>query len=99
MKEPDLDLLPEGVLMDIQAIVDDLSAAAKQVIFAAAESPDEAFDEKMPLVNLPRPVLQSALQELSNLGLIFPRDDHCFDFRDAMTANAIAQLNKLAVNS
>lgn len=99
MQEPDIDLLPEGVLMDIQAIVDDLSAAAKQVIFAAAESPDEAFDEKMPLVNLPRPVLQGALQELSNLGLIFPRDDHCFDFRDAMTANAISHLNKLAVNS
>jgi DNA-binding CsgD family transcriptional regulator len=99
MQEPDIDLLPEGVLMDIQAIVDDLSAAAKQVIFAAAQSPDEAFDEKMPLVDLPRPVLQGALQELSNLGLIFPRDDHYFDFRDAMTANAISHLNKLAVNS
>ena len=99
MQEPDLDLLPEGVMMDIQAIVDDLSSAAKQVIFAAAESPDEAFDEKMPLLDLPRPVLQGALQELSNLGLIFPLDDHCFGFRDAMTANAISQLNKLAVNS
>lgn len=99
MQEPDIDLLPEGVLMDIQAIVDDLSEAAKQVIFAAAQSPDEAFDEKMPLVDLPRPVLQGALQELSNLGLIFPRDDHCFDFRDVTTANAISQLNKLAVNS
>ena len=53
----------------------------------------------MPLLDLPRPVLQGALQELSNLGLIFPRDDHCFGFRDAMTANAISQLNKLAVNS
>lgn len=99
MQEPDIDLLPEGVMMDIQAIVDDLSAAAKQVILAAAESPDEAFNEKMPLVDLPRPVLQGALQELSNLGLIFPRDDHYFDFRDATTAHAIAQLNKLAVNS
>ena len=99
MEEPEIDLLPEGVLMDIQAIVDDLSPAAKQVIFAAAQSPEEAFNEKMPLVDLPRPVLQGALQELSNLGLIFPRDDHCFDFRDAMTANAISQLNKLAVNS
>ena len=99
MQEPEIDLLPEGVMMDIQAIVDHLSTAAKQVIFAAAESPDEVFDEKIPLVDLPRPVLQGALQELSNLGLIFPRDDHYFGFRDAKTANAISQLNKLAVNS
>jgi DNA-binding CsgD family transcriptional regulator len=99
MQEPDIDLLPEDVLIDIQAIVDDLSPAAKQVIFAAAQSPDEAFNEKMPLVDLPRPVLQGALQELSNLGLIFPRDDHYFDFRDVMTANAISHLNKLAVSS
>ena len=99
MQEPDIDLLPEGVMMDIQAIVDDLSSAAKQLIFAAAGSPNEAFDEKMPHLDLPRPVLQGALQELSNLGLIFPREDHCFGFRDATTANAILQLNKLAVNS
>jgi hypothetical protein len=51
------------------------------------------------LVDLPRPVLQNALQELTNLGLIYPRDDHHFDFRDLMTASAIAQLNKLAVNT
>ena len=99
MEEPKLDLLPDGVLIDMQAMVDDLSPAARQMIFAAADAPDQAFNELMPLVDLPRPVLQSALQELSNLGLIYPRDDHCFDFRDPMTASAVAQLNKLAVNT
>lgn len=99
MEEPKLDLLPEGVLLDMQAMVDDLSPAARQIIFAAANAPDQPFNELMPLVDLPRPVLQSALQELTNLGLIYPRDDHHFDFRDVMTASAIAQLNKLAVNT
>jgi hypothetical protein len=99
MEEPKLELLPEGVLIDIQAMVDDLSPAARQMIVAAANTPDQAFNELIPLVDLPRPVQQNALQELSNLGLIYPRDDHYFDFRDAMTASAIAQLNKLAVNT
>lgn len=99
MEEPQLDLLPEGVLVDMQAMVDDLSPAARQIIFAAAHAPDQPFNELMPLVDLPRPVLQNALQELTNLGLIYPRDDHHFDFRDVMTASAIAQLNKLAVNT
>ena len=99
MVEPEINLVPEGVLIDMQAMVDDLSPAARQMIFAAADAPDEAFNELMPVVDLPRPVQQSALQELTNLGLIYPRDDHYFDFRDAMTASAIAQLNKLAVNT
>lgn len=99
MAEPSLDLVPEGVLIDMQAMVDDLSPAARQMIFAAALSPDKAFNELLPLVNLPRPVLQSALQELVAVGLILPRDDHYFDFRDALTASAIAQLNKQVVSA
>ncbi|WP_302480387.1 response regulator transcription factor [Polynucleobacter antarcticus] len=94
MEEPHLDLVPEGVLVDMQAMVDDLSSAAKQLIFAAAQSPEQAFNELLPSINLPRPVLQGALQELLALGLILPRDDHYFDFRDGLTASAIAQLNK-----
>ena len=94
MEEPILDLVPEGVLVDMQAMVDDLSSAAKQLIFAAAQSPKQAFNELMPSINLPRPVIQVALQELVSLGLILPRDDHYFDFRDVLTASAIAQLNK-----
>ncbi|WP_062310042.1 helix-turn-helix domain-containing protein [Polynucleobacter sinensis] len=99
MAEPPLDLLPEGVLVDMQAMVDDLSPAARQVIFAAAQTPEKAFNELLPLVNLPRPVLQGALQELVSVGLILPRDDHYFDFRDALTASAIAQLNKQVVST
>jgi len=94
MVEPSIDLLPEGVLVDMQAMVDGLSPAAREMIFAAALAPEKAFNELLPLVNLPRPVMQGALQELVGFGLILPRDDHYFDFRDGLTANAIAQLNK-----
>lgn len=94
MVEPSIDLVPEGVLVDIQAMVDGLSPAAREMIFAAALAPEKAFNELLPLVNLPRPVMQGALQELVSFGLILPRDDHYFDFRDGLTANAIAQLNK-----
>ena len=94
MREPSIDLVPEGVMVDIQAMVDELTPSAREMIFAAALSPEKAFNELMPLVSLPRPVMQTALQELVGLGLILPRDDHYFDFRDSVTASAIAQLNK-----
>ena len=99
MKEPKIKPVPEGVLIDMQAMVDDLSPAARHMVFAAAANPNEAFNELMPLVDLPRPILQSALQELANLGLIYPREDHYFEFRDAITSSAIAQLNQLAVST
>lgn len=94
MLEPSMDLVPEGVLVDIQAMVDGLTPSAREMIFAAALAPDKSFNELLPAVNLPRPIIQSALQELVGMGLILPRDDHYFDFRDALTASAIAQLNK-----
>lgn len=97
MTEPQLDLLPEGVMVDMQAMVDDLSPAARQIIFAAAESPDQGIDALLPRLSTPRPVLQMALQELSNAGLITPRDDNHFDFRDALTISAITQLKKTAI--
>lgn len=97
MTEPDLDLLPEGVMVDMQAMVDDLSSPARQIIFAAAEAPDKPTDELLPRLSIPRPVMQMALQELSNAGLIIPRGDNHFDFRDAMTISAIVQLKKVAL--
>lgn len=97
MVEPEIDLLPEGVMVDMQAMVDDLSPVARQVIFAAAESPGRPIDELLPRLSIPRPVMQMALQELSNTGLITPRDDNHFDFRDALTISAIAQLKKIAI--
>ena len=97
MVEPELDLLPEGVMVDMQAMVDDLSGSARQIIFAAAESPDLAIDALLTRLSIPRPVLQMALQELINAGLIAPRDGNHFDFRDALTITAITQLKKIAI--
>jgi len=97
MAEPELDLLPEGVMVDMQAMVDDLSGSARQIIFAAAEAPGLAIDALLPRLSIPRPVLQMALQELSNAGLITPRDNNHFDFRDALTISAITQLKKIAI--
>ena len=97
MDEPELDLLPEGVMVDMQAMVDDLSAPARQVIFVAADHPGCATEELLSIVSIPRPVMQVALQELTNAGLIRPRDKNHFDFRDALTISAITQLKKVAI--
>lgn len=97
MDEPELDLLPGGVMVDMQAMVDDLSAPARQVIFVAADHPGCATEELLSKVSIPRPVMQVALQELTNAGLIRPRDKNHFDFRDALTISAITQLKKIAI--
>lgn len=93
MVEPNLNLLPDGVLVDIQAMVDDLSTEARQMLFAAAQYPEKEFNELITSVNLPRPVLQSALQELVSSGLILPLEGQHHAFRDARTASAVRQLN------
>ncbi len=93
MVEPNLNLLPDGVLVDIQAMVDDLSTEARQMLFAAAQYPEKEFNELITSVNLPRPVMQSALQELVSSGLIVLLEGQHYAFRDVRTASAVKQLN------
>lgn len=81
------------MLVDIQAMVDDLSTEAKHMLFAAAQYPGKKFNELITSVNLPRPVLQGALQELVSSGLILPLEGEYYAFRDSRTADAVKQLN------
>ena len=46
-------------------------------------------------VKMPRPLIQNALQELTQSGLLFLKPDGAMQFRDAYTAKAISQLNQL----
>ena len=44
-------------------------------------------------MDLPQHQLQSAIQELTALGLVVPKQAGGFEFRDALTAQALAKLN------
>ena len=96
MQEPEAELHFRDTPIDIQAMVDDLTPAAKQLISAISAWPDRSFKEVLSLIDFPRPVLQTALQELLATGLIMRRN-HQYEFRDQKTAQAISELHHLAV--
>ena len=97
MTVPDLDLLPEGVRVDLQALLDQLSPVANSLIFKAAISPEKSIEDLVLELKSPRPVLQSAIQELASFGLILPSQGNGFEFRDLATAHAIKQLSDLSL--
>jgi hypothetical protein len=97
MTVPDLDLLPEGVRVDLQALLDQLSPVANSLIFKAAISPEKSIEDLVLELKSPRPVLQAAIQELASFGLILPSQGNGFEFRDVATAHAIKQLSDMSL--
>lgn len=97
MTVPDLDLLPEGVRLDLQALLDQLSPVANSLIYKAAISPEKSIEDLVLELKSPRPVLQAAIQELASFGLILPSQGNGFEFRDLATAHAIKQLSAMSL--
>lgn len=95
LDEPNLDLMPDGVMVDIQAVYDDLSPAARHLALMAAQDSGITVDRLFAQVKMPRPLVQNALRELTQSGLLFLKPDGAMQFRDAYTAKAITQLNQL----
>lgn len=93
MKVPELDLLPDQIRIDLQALLDSLSSEARTLITRAAAYPDRAIDECVHELNYPNHLTQSCLNELTLSGLVAPRTGGGFQFRDLSTALAIHKLS------
>lgn len=93
MKAPDMEVLPEGIRLDLQALLDELSDTAQQLIAHAANHPKDPMEELISQMKVPRPIIQGALRELITLGLIRPSQAHGFEFRDAWMAHAIKKMS------
>lgn len=84
--------LPLAIRADLQALLDGLSAASKQLIVTAATEPTKSIDDFIVQAGLPHHQTQSCLSELTASGLIAPKSGGGFQFRDLMTAQAIHSL-------
>lgn len=93
LQAPDLESLPEGIRVDLQTMLDDMSTIARDLILSAADHADLPITQIIQSFDLPQHQLQSAIQELTALGLVVPKQAGGFEFRDALTAQAIAKLN------
>ena len=93
MKPPEMQILPEGIRLDLQALMDDLTDVAQQFIIHAALHPNLPMEEIISELKAPRPVIQMAIRELITIGLIAPSQNSGFEFRDAWIAKAIRQMN------
>ena len=70
-----------------------MSQTAKELILSAAEHVDIPIAQIIQSFDLPQHQLQGAIQELTALGLVVPKQEGGFEFRDAVTAQAFARLN------
>lgn len=93
MKVPDLELLPDQIRVDLQALLDSLSSEARALIVLAAAEPDRAVDEFLSELSFSDQLTQACLNELTISGLVAPRTGGGFQFRDLSTAQAIHKLS------
>lgn len=93
MNAPAQETLPEGIRVDMQAILDDLSSHAQSIIIAASQDVKKPIEDVIAELSLPHRQIQSGLQELAAVGLISARQGGGFEFRDQATAEAIQKLS------
>jgi hypothetical protein len=93
MKAPTQESLPENIRVDMQAILDELSAHAQSIVMTAAQDPKKPIQEAISNLSLPHHQIQSGLQELAAAGFISASQAGGFEFRDQATAEAIQNLS------
>ena len=93
MKVPDLDVLPDQIRVDLQALIDSLSEESRTLITLAASHPERAIDECLDELKYAHHQTQTCLNELTMSGLVAPRSGGGFQFRDLTTAQAIHKLS------
>ena len=93
MSAPTQESLPEGIRVDLQAILDDLTPVAQSIVIVAAQDPNQDIEGAITTLNLSQKNSQAALQELTSVGFLSARQGGGFEFRDLTTAQAIQKLS------
>lgn len=93
MTVPAQESLPEGIRVDLQAILDDLSPQAQALVVSASQNLKHSIEDAIASLHLSHHQSQSALQELAAIGFISAKQGGGFEFRDSATAQAIQKLS------
>lgn len=98
LQMPAIEDLPEGIRVDLRAMLDSLSPVAKELILRAANEPEIPLLAILTQMNQPHHKAQACIQELTSSGLIAASQGGGFEFRDLTTAKAIKHLS-IAISS
>jgi hypothetical protein len=98
LQMPAVDVLPEGIRVDLRASLDSLSPVAKELVLRAANHLETPILTILSSMKEPHHQEQACIQELTNSGLIAPNPAKGFEFRDLSTALAIKHLCVPLVN-
>ena len=93
LKLPAAKEMPEGIRVDLRAMLDSLNPISRALVMQAANNMDAPILSLLANMNEPHHKAQAAIQELADLGLIAPSQDGGFEFRDLNTSKAIKQLS------
>ena len=93
MNAPAQESLPEGIRVDLQAILDDLTPVAQSIVMIAAQDPNRDIEGAIMALNLSPKNSQAALHELTSVGFLSAGQGGGFEFRDLTTAQAIQRLS------
>ena len=93
LQMPAIDDLPEGIRVDLRAMLDGLSPIAKELIVHAANELETPLLTILARMNESHHKAQTCIQELTSLGLIAASQGGGFEFRDLTTAEAIKHLS------
>ena len=93
LQMPAIDELPEGIRVDLRALLDNLSPVAKELVLRAANDIETPLLTILSAMNEPHHKEQACIQELTNSGLIAASQGGGFEFRDLSTALAIKHLS------
>ena len=90
---PNLVQLEEGLRAAVQALLDDVSPLAKDIMLRAARQKTSVLKTVLSGFDNPHHEIQAALQELTTLGMLVPTRTGDVQFRDPMLGEAIRQLD------
>ena len=99
MTQPEGAVFPEGIQLDYQVILDNLSDTARTILNNAANNPETCLTAAIEQECDSHHKAQAAIHELTSFGLIVPGIEGGFDFRDINTTEAIRHLGAMPVSA
>lgn len=90
---PVIDAFPEGIRVDLRAMLDSLSDPSRAFVMKYAQNSEVEIEEVFTVLAMPHHQSQACLQELTAIGLLNTKTGGGFEFRDRSTLEAIQRLS------
>ena len=93
LEMPVVDAIPEGIRVDLRAMLDSISESSRAFVMEYAKHPEIEIEGVFEVLAMPHHQSQACLQELTAIGLLNTKAGGGFEFRDASTLEAIQRLS------